>query len=79
MFSSIRVFCYLFEYPQAFCFRNMVLSKVINRLSGRFPDFCSPPSVVKMNLEFYLGGRISIEYLRQPFHRLEEDIKKVAK
>ena len=70
---------YLFEYPQAFCFRNMVLSKVINRLSGKFPDFCSPPSVVKMNLEFYLGGRISIEYFRQPFHRLEEDIKKVTK
>lgn len=67
---------YLFEYPQAFCFRNVLLSKIVNRINGNFPDFCSSPSVVKLNLESYLGGRWRIDYLRQPFLRLEEDVKK---
>ena len=67
---------FLFEYPQAFCFRNVLLSKIVNRLNGSFPDFCSNPSVVKLNLEAYLGSKWRIDYLRQPFHRLEEDVKK---
>ena len=66
---------FLFEYPQAFCFRNVLLSKIVNRINGDFPDFCSSPSVVKLNLESYLGGKLRIDYLRQPFHRLEEDVK----
>ena len=66
---------FLFEYPQAFCFRNVLLSKIVNRITGKFPDFCSTPSVVKLNLEFFLGGKFAVDYLRQPFHRLEEDIK----
>ena len=70
---------YLFEYPQAFCFRNVLLSKIVNRATGKFPDFCSTPSVVKLNLESFLGNKLAIEYLRQPFHRMEDDIKQDSK
>jgi len=70
---------FLYEYPQAFCFRNVLLSKIINRINGSFPDFCSSPSVVKLNLESYLGSKWHMNYLRQPFHRLEDDVKKGSK
>lgn len=74
-----KVGLYLYEYPQAFCLRNVLLSKIVNRVTGKFPDFCSTPSIVKLNLEFFLGNKFAIEYLRQPFHRLEEDIRQDKK
>ena len=74
-----KVGLYLFEYPQAFCFRNALLSKIVNRVTGQFPDFCSTPSIVKLNLESFLGHKFVIEYLRQPFHRMEDDLKQDKK
>ena len=63
---------FLFEYPQAFLLRNVYLSTILGQLTD-FKSFCSPPTLIKMNLEAFLNKHWSIGYLRQPFLRLEQD------
>jgi hypothetical protein len=65
----------LFDFPQAFCQRNVFLSKVISSKVESIPDFCSNPSVVALNLQRYLGGKWKIRYLKEPFIKLESSLK----
>ena len=67
---------YLFEYPQAFFLKNVYLSKIVSGVLKGFPDFCSTPSLVKINLEAFLNNHWRINYLREPFLRLEQDISR---
>ena len=64
---------FLFEYPQAFWMRNVYLSQILSSTLADFRDYCSSPSLVKINLEAFLNNHWRISYLKQPFIRLEQD------
>jgi O-antigen ligase len=63
----------LFEYPQAFSQRNVFLSKVLSSNVEQIKDFCSPPSLVGMNIFEYLNGQFEVKYLREPFVKFQNN------
>ena len=56
--------------------KNVYLSKIVSGVLENFPDFCSTPSLVKINHEAFLNKRWRISYLKEPFLRLEQDISR---